>query len=114
MALNTFGFIFTGRGLDPSVDRFVIERGDYRAVIVGMDSPVHADQVARDMVADGIQLIELCGGFGPVGATRVLNAIDHAIPVGAVGYGPESISGLARLFPDTEAADDTAGQSNSA
>lgn len=102
MALNAFGFIFTGRGLDPGVDRIVIERGDYRAVIVGMDSTVHAAQVARDMVAEGIELIELCGGFGPVATAAVLNAIDHAVPVGAVGYGPESISGVARLFPEIE------------
>ena len=51
------------------------------------------------MVDDGVELIELCGGFGPVWTARVLEAVDGAVPVGAVGYGPESIDGMARLFP---------------
>lgn len=99
MALNYFGFIFTGRGLDPASDRAVIEKGDFKTLIVGMSTPDACVDVAKEMVADGVELIELCGGFGPVWTARVLEAIDGAIPVGAVGYGPESIDSMARLFP---------------
>lgn len=52
------------------------------------------------MVAEGIQLIELCGGFSPVWAGKIIEAIDYAVPVGVVAYGPESISGMYRLFPE--------------
>ena len=45
-----------------------------------------------------MQLIELCGGFGPVWTARVLAAIDHRVPVGSVAYGPESITALHALF----------------
>ena len=55
--------------------------------------------VAEQMVADGVELIELCGGFGPVWTGRIIDAINGAVPVGSVGYGPESIDGMARLFP---------------
>jgi hypothetical protein len=47
----------------------------------------------------GIQLIELCGGFSPVSAGKSIEAIDDAVPVGVVAYGPESIGGMHRLFP---------------
>jgi Family of unknown function (DUF6506) len=43
---------------------------------------------------------ELCGGFGPIGTAAVLSAVGGAIPVGSVGYGPESVDGVYRLFAD--------------
>lgn len=98
MALDHFGFLFTGRGLDPAVDRTTIERDGFRAVLVGMADASSAPEAARQLLADGVQLIELCGGFGPVWTARVLEAVDGKIPVGSVGYGPESIDGMAALF----------------
>lgn len=68
--------------------------------VVGVKSPEQGIQVAREMVAEGIQLIELCGGFSPVWAGKIIEAIDYAVPVGVVAYGPESISGMYRLFPE--------------
>ena len=41
------------------------------------------------MKAEGVQFIELCGGFGPTWTTKINEALDFAIPVGAVMYGPE-------------------------
>jgi hypothetical protein len=99
LALDAFGFIFTGRGLNPATDRTTIERGGFRAIIVGMEDPSQAPAVAAELVDDGIQLIELCGGFGPVWTARVIEAVQGRIPVGSVGYGPESIDGMAALFP---------------
>lgn len=99
MALDHFGFIFTGRGMDPAAHRSVIAQDDFRTTVVGVSSAEAGVAVAREMVADGVQLIELCGGFGPVWTGRIIEAIDGAVPVGSVGYGPESIDGMARLFP---------------
>jgi len=30
---------------------------------------------------------------------KIIEAIEGRVPVGSVGYGPESIDGMARLFP---------------
>lgn len=100
MSLERFGFIVTGAGLDPDEHRTTISSDRFHGVMVGVTEPAQALPVARQMVADGIQLIELCGGFGPVWTAKVIEAIDGAIPVGSVGYGPEAISGMYRLFPD--------------
>lgn len=99
MALHAFAFLFTGRGLDPAVDRTEMGRDGFRAVMVGMDDPSQAPEVARQLVSEGIELIELCGGFGPVWTAKVIAAVDGAVPIGSVGYGPESIDGMAALFP---------------
>ncbi len=40
----------------------------------------------------------LCGGFGPVWTARIIEAIEMKIPVGSVGYGPESIDAMYALF----------------
>lgn len=98
MALRNWGFIYTGRGQDPSRDRAVIGSPECRCIAVGVESAAQGVEVARQLVAEGVQLIELCGGFGPVGTARIIEAIGGAVPVGAVAYGPESVSAVHAIF----------------
>lgn len=93
MTLTKFGFIVTG-------DNFVQYQGTekFSMKVVGVDSASKGPEVARAMLAEGIQLIELCGGFSPVWAGKVIEAIEYKIPVGVVAYGPESIDGMFHLF----------------
>ncbi len=95
MALHRFGFIVTG-------DEFVQQQGTdkFRMKVVGVARPEQGIAVAKAMVAEGIQLIELCGGFSPVWAGKIIEAIDYAVPVGVVAYGPESIDSMHALFKD--------------
>ena len=87
MRLQSFGFIVTG-------GRFIQRQGtvNLKVFVVGVEAKEEAIQVAREMVQEGVQLIELCGGFGPVWAGRIIEAIGGSIPVGAVTYGLESVS----------------------
>jgi hypothetical protein len=93
MALSKFGFIVTG-------DAFVQYQGTetFSMKVVGVRQASDGVAAAKEMVAEGIQLIELCGGFSPVWAGKIIEAIDYAVPVGVVAYGPESIDGMHRLF----------------
>jgi len=93
MALTYFGFIVTG-------DDFVQHQGteNFKMKVVGVKSAEQGIEVAKTMVQEGIQLIELCGGFSPVWAGRIIEAIDYAVPVGVVAYGPESIDAMHNLF----------------
>ena len=93
MALTKFGFIVTG-------DNFVQHQGTdkFSMKVVGVSSPSEGIAVAQEMVAEGIQLIELCGGFSPVWAGKIIEAIDYKVPVGVVAYGPESIDAMFHLF----------------
>lgn len=56
MALEKFGFIVTG-------DNFEQLQGttSFHMKVVGVKSPEQGIEVARQMVKEGIQLIELCG-----------------------------------------------------
>jgi hypothetical protein len=66
---------------------------------VGVPRIADAPAVAQQLVADGVELIELCGGFGGAGLGAVVAAVGGRVPVGAVFYGVEAANGLNRLFP---------------
>lgn len=98
MALTKFGFLVTGSGLCPQTDQMVMRSADFEMTIVGMADAAHGADVACALVAQGVELIELCGGFGPKWTAQIIDAIEGAVPVGSVGYGPESIDAMYRLF----------------
>lgn len=95
MALSKFGFIVTG-------DNFEQYQGteSFQMKVVGVAKPEQGIEEARKMVKEGIQLIELCGGFSPVWAGKIIEAIEYAVPVGVVAYGPEAIDSMHQLFSD--------------
>jgi predicted polyphosphate/ATP-dependent NAD kinase len=67
-------------------------------VSVGVRNITDAAAAARRLAADGVELIELCGGFGGEGLGAIVNAVDGKLPVGAVFYGVDASRGLQRLF----------------
>ena len=95
MALSKFGFIVTG-------DNFEQYQGtdNFKMKVVGVSHPEQGIAEAKKMVDEGIQLIELCGGFSPVWVGKIIEAIEYAVPVGVVAYGPESIDSMYKLFSD--------------
>ena len=98
MALQKFGFIVTGAQLDPTRHRTVMESSAFTMIAIGVARPEQGVDVARSLVAEGVQLIELCGGFGPVWTAKVIEAVGARIPVGSVAYGPEAIDQMHALF----------------
>jgi hypothetical protein len=67
-------------------------------VCVGISDIKHAPEIARQLLAEGVELIELCGGFGGAGLAQVVEAVEGKVPVGAVFYDTNATAGLARLF----------------
>lgn len=96
--IDSWGFIYVGSGpVDPAVDRVVIDRGGLRTTIVAVPEQAAAVPVAVELAEDGVQLIELCGIFGPVWTARVIEATGGRVPIGSVSYGAEAIAALAAL-----------------
>jgi predicted polyphosphate/ATP-dependent NAD kinase len=65
---------------------------------IGVSSVADAPSLARQLVEEGVELIELCGGFGGAGLAAVVAAVRGRVPVGAVFFGVDASSGLNRLF----------------
>jgi hypothetical protein len=95
----TWAFIFEAPETDPKTDRMVIERGGIRSIVVAVPEQAAVVQAAVDLAAEGAQFIELCGGFEPIWAGRVIEATDGNIPIGTVGYaGGQSVLAMAKIF----------------
>jgi len=67
-------------------------------VCVGVPDVSLAAPIARQLVEEGVELIELCGGFGGAGLASVTAAVNGRVPVGAVFYAVDASAGLQRLF----------------
>lgn len=97
MPLTDFAFIVFGSDYT-SDSTAIIETESLKTRIVGVDSLEKAEEAALELVRDGVQLIELCGWFGPKGAARIIDVVGDKIPVGFVGHGPDSIDSMYSLF----------------
>lgn len=91
MALNYWAFIYLSPGFDPENNTLETRSNTCRFKAVGIDVFKKEDviEIAKKLVAEGVQSIEVCGGFGPVWVAKISEAIENKVPVGSVMYGPE-------------------------
>lgn len=96
--MKKWGFIYTLG--DPEARAETVTTGSpaCQLVCVGVPGVDDGPDAARQLLADGVELIELCGAFAGPGLAAVVDAVDGKVPVGAVFYGGEAATGLARLF----------------
>jgi 2-keto-3-deoxy-6-phosphogluconate aldolase len=99
MSLKHWAYIFVSPGFDPP-QRTEVRSNQTRVVLIGieMSKKEQVLEIAKELVKGGVQLIELCGGFGPIWVAKVLEAIQHAVPVGAVMYGPEARNPMLKIL----------------
>lgn len=100
MKFNHYIYIFLGPELDPSIHRSTIKTDKLTFTTVGIDfhQKEKAIAVAKEAIANGAQMIELCGGFGPLWIAKISEATDGKVPVGSVAYGPEARKPLLDLL----------------
>lgn len=81
-------FIYLQPGSDPAVDRTVREDEHARSWLVAVPDTSTAAAVAAELVdGEGVQLLELYGGFSPADGAQVIEAIGARAPVGIPSYG---------------------------
>ena len=90
MTLKSWAYIFISPNFKQ--DRTEISSSTCKVQIIGLDinNKEAVIPLAKELVAQGAQLIELCGGFGPLWIARIIEATEGKIPVGGVMYGPEA------------------------
>jgi hypothetical protein len=87
MARAKVAFIFLAPDSDPSKHRAIISTPEALALtVVGVKDYDQAAEVARELVDQGVEAIELCGGFGNLGLARVSRAVGKKAAVGAVRF----------------------------
>ena len=99
----TWAYIYEHPGSDPTTHRHVLEREGQRTLLVPVADPGLAPDVARDLVAEGVGLIELCGGLTLAAAATVAAAVDGRVPVGHVTFAVDAVHGAAAYGNTAEA-----------
>ncbi|MGC1549317.1 MAG: DUF6506 family protein [Rhodanobacter sp.] len=92
MALRKWAYIYLSPGFDAQKNmmRSHSEQCEFIAIGVDFTDKPKVVELARQLYDEGVQMIELCGGFGPLWIAKVSEALQGAIPVGSVAYGPEA------------------------
>lgn len=96
--MERWGFIYTsGDGDGPPVWG---EAGTQACtlVTVGVPSTEVGAEVVEALIAEGVELIEMCGAFGPDAASSIVELVDGRVPIGFVTYPASEAAGLQALF----------------
>ena len=78
-------FIFIAPKAEPTKHRAVIDTPMVRLIAIGVKNYNEAVEEAKRLVReDNVSVIELCGGFGHIGAAKVAEAVN--VPIGVVRF----------------------------
>lgn len=85
MALKA-AFMFVAPEAEAEKHRAVVVTPAVELTVVGVKDYQAAVQAAKQLVAEGVSAIELCGGFGIEGAAAVKKAVQGKAVVGVVRF----------------------------
>jgi hypothetical protein len=98
MMLEKFAFIVKAPGYSAEKHSTELSSDQFSTRIVGVAHLDEAIMMARKLIDEGVQLIELCGGFSQSDRAALLDQTNHKIPVGVVMYTPDQEAELLKLF----------------
>jgi Family of unknown function (DUF6506) len=98
MPLTQFAFIIKAPGYAPQSHTTQLDSPHFSTRIVGVSDASEAIAVVEQLVAQGVQLVELCGGFSAHEAASLRAHIGDVIPIGVVTYSAAQEARLAALF----------------
>lgn len=96
--MEKWAFIYTSGDGDAPPISAVTGSKLCELVTVGVPTAAVDDALVDELIADGVELIELCGAFGPAEAARVVEQVGGRVPVGYVTYPCSEAAGLQSLF----------------
>ncbi|CAI3515445.1 hypothetical protein CIRMBP1294_02612 [Enterococcus cecorum] len=85
MKLNA-AFIFLAPNADYKKNRSVVQTEAVDLTTVGAKDYADSILAAKDLVANSVNAIELCGGFGIEGVAQVKKAVGPEVAIGVVRF----------------------------
>ena len=79
-------FLFVAPEANHKVHKSTIDTPMIELTTIGVKNYTEAEEVAKELVNDGISAIELCAGFGNEGVSIVNKAVEGKAVVGVVRF----------------------------
>jgi hypothetical protein len=79
-------YIFINDFADSKITRGIVETENLNILTVGVKNYEEACSTAKELAAQGVKAIELCGGFGNIGVAKVAEAVIGKVQVGVVRF----------------------------
>lgn len=80
------GFIFIGPEIDTASARAQLDTPVIKLKVIGVKTYEEAVKAAVELADEGVQVIELCGGFGNEAVGMIAKAVRGKSSVGAVKF----------------------------
>jgi Family of unknown function (DUF6506) len=93
--VNDRAVIFAALGADPARDRHTYEHTGGRITFVAVPDPGAVPAAADQLVREGVERLDVCGGLGATSAAAAIEAVGDRAEVRAVMFGFESLPGAA-------------------
>ncbi|MEI0526671.1 DUF6506 family protein [Brachyspira murdochii] len=91
-----FAYLIMGAIFDSTKDRAYIH--NEVSQIIGVSDIEEACKIAKELKSEGIDCIELCGGFGEEGARKIIEVTENKIAVGFAVHLEEQDDIYQKLF----------------
>ncbi len=82
-----YAFVVKAPAYEMATHHATLESPEWRTRVVGVSSQSGALAAVDRLVEDGVEIIELCGGFSPEEAAEIRERAGPAVSVGLVVYG---------------------------
>ncbi len=82
--IKYYGFIVKALNYDYKVDRKLLDTDLFKTEIIGVSNDDDAINAAKEMINRGVEVIELCGGFGKESSESIISKLDTNVPIGYV------------------------------
>ncbi len=85
MKLSNYGFIAIDKSYK-EVEKAELNSSAFKTTVYCVGTIEQACEVAQKLVADNVQVIELCGAFKGDMPKEIIKAVDGKVPVGNMSY----------------------------
>jgi len=90
-ALNNYAFLVKHKSYNPDNQNVVLKSSDFYTAIFGVANVDDAVSVIKKLADEGIQLVELCGGFTEDEKNIIKKEIKNIVPIGLVKLDNEDV-----------------------
>jgi hypothetical protein len=85
MAQLKLAYMYVAGGADPAKHTATVPTPESLAIqVIGVKDYAQAVEVAKKLKEEGVDMIELCPGFGNIGVGKIAEAVGEGVVVGVV------------------------------